>query len=66
MCVYPEELNEFAEQPAGNFQGDKAIFAHPRAARKTELQKIRSWLFLNIVGLYSIDALKSLLLKLSS
>lgn len=42
-CAYPEELNEFAEKPAGNFQGDKAIFCTPttstekRAAENEEL-----------------------------
>lgn len=32
LDVYPEELNEFAEQPAGNFQRDKAIFCTPTSS----------------------------------
>lgn len=31
-CLYPEELNEFAEQPAGNFQGDKTIVCTPTSS----------------------------------
>lgn len=32
LCLYPEELNEFAEQPAGNFQGDKTIVCTPTSS----------------------------------
>lgn len=43
LCMYPEELNEFAKQPAGNFQGDKANFCTPTSStenRAAENEKL--------------------------
>lgn len=54
MPVYAEALNEFAHVVQScllRTSKGTSHFARPQAARKTELQKIRNWVFLNMVGL---------------
>lgn len=62
----PRGIKRICRATCWELPRDKAVFRTPTSSTKTELQKMKNLVFLNIVGLYSTDALKSLLLKLSS